>query len=311
MKKLLTSEASFKKWVDGCKMNFSFIKKCRFVLTSDNNNAETLVDRLRERNEALRQFSPPAIQVIQIQNMYCIIGKTASDGQVQAFFREAKRAKKSGQQSLPYQEFGRIAAFSNAVKDQRQEVKKQKQSRDPRIFELSQFRTSPDYKVSASQDAEMGLLKEFPVRTEMRVVYIEWMSGGEEVEREANAKAKARMLSIAMSEQVLLPTCYGILEDGAGRNKRFGLVLAPPAHIRLNLKTMMPGSISRKRKPKSLQTILQEAGDRKEDLGIRFNLAKKLVNAVHKMHCADWVHKLRILFWFHTSDFYIPVRTHR
>ncbi|USP81269.1 hypothetical protein yc1106_08543 [Curvularia clavata] len=99
-----------------------------------------------------------------------------------------------------------------------------------------------------------------------------------------------------MSEQVLLPNCYGILENGSRRNKRFGLVLAPPDHIRQNCRTMMPGSISHKRKPKSLRTIFQEAGDTKEDLGIRFNLAKKLVGAVHKMHCADWIHKLRILF---------------
>lgn len=296
MKKLLTSEASFKKWVNGCKKNLPFIQKCRFVLTSDNSNADTLVDRLRECNEALHRFSPPAIQVIQTQNIYFVFGKSASEEQVKALFVEVNRAKKSNQQSLPYQEFARIAEFSNAVKDQKLVAKGQKRSREVRRFELSDFQTDPDYKVSGSQDAEMGLLKKFPFPKEMRVVYIEWMSGGREVEREAKAKAKARMLSVKMSEQVLLPTCYGILEDNSGYSKRFGLVMAPPDHIRLNLKFMMPGSISQRRKPKSLQTILQEARGRREDLGIRFNLAKKLVNAVHKMHCADWVHKLSILF---------------
>ncbi|RYO31103.1 hypothetical protein AA0113_g5948 [Alternaria arborescens] len=243
MKKLLTSEASFKKWVNGCKKNLPFIQKCRFVLTSDNSNADTLVDRLRECNEALHRFSPPAIQVIQTQNIYFVFGKSASEEQVKALFVEVNRAKKSNQQSLPYQEFARIAEFSNAVKDQKLVAKGQKRSREVRRFELSDFQTDPDYKVSGSQDAEMGLLKKFPFPKEMRVVYIEWMSGGREVEREAKAKAKARMLSVKMSEQVLLPTCYGILEDNSGYSKRFGLVMAPPDHIRLNLKFMMPGNI--------------------------------------------------------------------
>jgi hypothetical protein len=296
MKKLLTSDASFKKWIDGCRMNLPFIKKCRFVLTSDNSNANTLVDRLRERNEALYRFSPPAVQLTQTHNIFLVIGKSASEELVKALFEEVKRAKKSGQQSFSYEEIARMAEFSNAVKNEKLESTGQKRSRDPRRFELSEIHTSPDYKVSASQNAEMGLLKKYPIQKEMRVVYIEWMSGGNAVEREASAKAKARMLSIEMSEQVLLPKCYGILEDSSGRRKRFGLVLAPPDHIRRNLRSMMPGSISQKRKPKSLRTILQEAGGRKEDLGIRFNLAKKLVNAVHKMHCADWVHKLSILF---------------
>jgi hypothetical protein len=303
MKKLLSSEVSVKKWVDGCKMNFPFIKKCKFILTSDDNNAKTLINDLRERNEALHRFSPPPIQVIQIQNIFYVSGKKASEALVKALKEEANIAKKSGQQSFPYQEFRYIADLSIAVKNQKQVSKGQKRSRDPHRFELSEFHTSPDYKVLASQAAEMGLLKKSPIEKEMRVVYIEWLYGGNEVEREASAKAKARMLSVEMSEQVLLPRCYGILEDGSGPSKRFGLVLVPPYHIRRNLGSMRPGSISHKRKPKSLRTILQEAGGKKEDLGIRFNLAKKLVNAVHKMHCADWVHKLSILFWFHTSGF--------
>ncbi|USP81268.1 hypothetical protein yc1106_08542 [Curvularia clavata] len=136
--KLLTSEASFK-------------------------NAETLVDRLRERNDVLRQFSPPAMQLMQKHNIYYIISKTPSEQQVEALFIEGKRVKKLGQQSLPYFEIARILDFSNAVKTQRQESKEQKRSRDPRRFKLSEFRVNPGYKVSASQDAEMGLLEDFPV----------------------------------------------------------------------------------------------------------------------------------------------------
>lgn len=73
---------------------------------------------------------------------------------------------------------------------------------------------------------------------------------------EAKAKAKARMLSILIPEQVLFATCYSIL-DGSRPKKRFGLILAPPDYIRLNLKSTMPGFISHKRKQKSLRMILR------------------------------------------------------
>lgn len=300
----MESESYFRKWVDGCKTNLPFIQKCKFVFTDHNNDAEILVDRLRERNEALRQFTPNDINEKQKHNTFYIFGKDASEELVKALFREANRAKKSGQQSLPYQEFGQIAAFSVQVKDQRRQEKEQKHPRHLRRFEPSQFRTSPNYKVSAPQDAEMALLRQFPIKSESRVVYIEWISGEGALERESKAIAKARMLSTTMSEQVLLPTCYGILEDDEGPNKRFGLVLAPPEHIRQSLGMLMPGSISRKRMPKSLRTVLHDAEDR-EDLGIRFNLAKRLVNAVHKMHCVDWIHKLRILFPLNTCGLHV------
>jgi hypothetical protein len=84
-----------------------------------------------------------------------------------------------------------------------------------------------------------------------------------------------------------------MVEDTA--NRRFGLVLAPPAHIRANLPSIMPtGAISQKRMPVSLKELLEKehpACQQMLELGARFRLAKKLVDAVHMMHSVGWIHK--------------------
>jgi hypothetical protein len=115
-------------------------------------------------------------------------------------------------------------------------------------------------------------------------------------DQERETRLKTLMLAAEKPGQLLLPTCYGMVEDTAMR--RYGIVLVPPAHIRANLPSVLPsGAISQKRMPVSLKELL----DKKHpscvhmlDLGVRFRLAKKLLNAVHMMHCVGWVHKYAI-----------------
>ena len=101
------------------------------------------------------------------------------------------------------------------------------------------------------------------------------------------------MLATPKPDRLLLPKCYGMVEDPIAR--RYGLVLAPPSHIRSNLPQILPaGAISQKRMPVSLTELLEKrhpANQEILDLGIRFRLAKKLVEAVNMMHCVGWVHK--------------------
>jgi len=138
----------------------------------------------------------------------------------------------------------------------------------------------------------MALLFDYPVRKEHRVVLIEWvdvLDGS----YEHDTRVKTLMLASPKPGQLLLPTCYGMVEDP--RTRMFGLVLAPPPHIRSNLPPILPsGAISEKRMPVSLMELLEKRHSScltVLDLGIRFRLAKRLVDAVHMMHCVGWVHK--------------------
>ena len=149
----------------------------------------------------------------------------------------------------------------------------------------------------------MALLFNFPSRFQKRIVLIEWIEFGNIVEKDIHndTKIKAYMLRTKKPTQLLLPDCYGIVEDKFSSPKRYGLVLVPPLHIRTNLPIPIPrGLISKQRKPVSLRELILQGSSQREviDLGTRFRLAKKLVDAVHMMHCVGWVHKYAMFCQF-------------
>ncbi len=163
-------------------------------------------------------------------------------------------------------------------------------------FTMRDFRIEPTYTVSSSSST-MALLFDYPTKKEHRVVLIEWM---EDFDRDIVKETTTKTLILATPKppQLLLPTCYGMVEDREKR--RFGLVLAPPPHIRGHLPPLLPpGAISEKRMPTSLAELLERrhpscAQGQILDLGIRFHLAKKITEAVNMMHCVGWVHKYHL-----------------
>jgi len=159
-------------------------------------------------------------------------------------------------------------------------------------FAMRDFRFDPAYVLPSTESSTMALLFDYPTKKENRVVLIEWI---DETERHAerDIRDKTLILSTLKPGQLLLPTCYGMVEDTL--NRRFGLVLVPPAHIRANLPPILPtGAISQQRMPVSLKELLDgrhPACQQMLELGSRFRLAKKLVDAVHMMHCVGWIHR--------------------
>ncbi|KIW25938.1 uncharacterized protein PV07_09072 [Cladophialophora immunda] len=268
-----------------CRSNLNFFKKCRFIITGSDRRAETFIDRLRERNEVLRGFVyAPKDQQILLNQLFEMMARAQNPEFLETLYREETRAAKHGQKSLPYRELALTGFFSNAV-----------QSRDPhrRARRLALSDIGPGIVVAASQPAEMAIFEHCPPSQRRRLIYIEWTFDEYYIDMtEAREKAEkmANMLGASKPGQLLLPYCYGYVEDK--KNQRFGLVLAPPEHIRSGIPSMRTqGFVSQKRMPVSLGAILEAAQGRLEDLSIRFNLAKRLVNAVHKMHCVNWVHK--------------------
>ena len=104
-------------------------------------------------------------------------------------------------------------------------------------FAMRDFRFDPAYVLPSTESSTMALLFDYPTKKENRVVLIEWI---DETERHAerDIRDKTLILSTPKPGQLLLPTCYGMVEDTL--NRRFGLVLVPPAHIRANLPPILP-----------------------------------------------------------------------
>lgn len=274
-------------FVERCKINLSFMKRCKFVFKKKDSAWKDLTDLLKEYNENLRSYGPKFDLAKMLKREFGFLRKLPQDELIrlaEASAYEAKRSPPDSTEAKNYHDISLAASFSTVVKFERQHTVYK--------FKMSDFRLDPAYVLSSSSSSTMALLYDYPVRKEKRVVLIEWIKDIDR-DQERDTKIKTLMLAAPKPGQLLLPTCYGMVEDPITRY--FGLVLAPPPHIRLNLPRILSlGAISQKRMPVSLKELLD--GKRPScmhtlDLGIRFRLAKKLVDAVHMMHCVGWVHK--------------------
>ena len=95
------------------------------------------------------------------------------------------------------------------------------------------------------------------------------------------------------AELLILP-CRGIIKDPT-RN-RYGFLFRPPPYIEdlQGSGKLLPGGISRLRKPIPLSELLDHTARSSKDLldlGIRFRLARKLVQSIYILHAAGWLHK--------------------
>lgn len=99
------------------------------------------------------------------------------------------------------------------------------------------------------------------------------------------------------AELLILP-CRGIIKDPL--RDRYGFLFRPPAYIKdLRGSRLSPGAISRLRKPIPLLELLDQTARSSKnllDLGIRFKLARQLVQSIYILHAAGWVHKKYFLF---------------
>ena len=285
----------------------SFIKNCKFVLKNDNAGWEDLIQRLIEYNNNLRTFAPEFDQVLLYKGL-CNFLQLIPPEELPAMIRAAHHASQlphhslvSSRMSDSYSKIESAASFRATIRSNRQITSVNK-------FPITSFRIEDNYLVSTSSESTMAMLHDYPLDKDRRVVLIEWIDLGDKTEEEAyeETKTKAELLSMGITRpaQLLLPGCYGIVERWAKNRKQCGLILAPPVHIRKisqgdgrGYASLPQGFISKQRKPASLYEILKEAALSRTviNLGARFRLAKKLIDAVNMMHCVGWVHKYVVI----------------
>ena len=113
------------------------------------------------------------------------------------------------------------------------------------------------------------------------------------MENHINQLAKFFCADEKPAELLILP-CRGIIKDPA-RN-RYGFLFRPPAYIEdlTGLPKLSAGAVSRLRKPIALSELLDRtAGSSRNvlDLGIRFRLARQLIQSIYILHASGWIHK--------------------
>jgi hypothetical protein len=275
-------------FLERCKVNLSLLWRYKYVLRSNKESLwGALIDRIRDCNESLATYGPEDKLEKLARAEFELLRKLQRDElrrKAEASAFEAKHSSSDADERARYHDLALAAQFSEVVKYERKhEVHK---------FSMRDFRLDPAYVLPFTPASTMALLFDYPVRKEHRVVLIEWVEDYRK-DQEHQTRIKTLMLATPKPAQLLLPTCYGVVHDQPGR--RIGIVLAPPTHIRSNLPSILPaGAISQKRMPVSLEELLEKnhpSCPQMLDLGTRFRIAKKLVDAVHMMHCVGWIHK--------------------
>ena len=124
-------------------------------------------------------------------------------------------------------------------------------------------------------------------------VFVEWQSyKGKDDQPDISAKEQINELADFLS----IPTrpkefrtldCAGLFKDEA--NDRYGVVFEMPKHLR-NVSDSVHAGSRRIYNPSTLTDFIHNV-DGIIDLGIRFNLARKLVYSLVVMHTCGWLHK--------------------
>lgn len=82
--------------------------------------------------------------------------------------------------------------------------------------------------------------------------------------------------------------CIGLFKDQ--EHSRYGVVYHLPHYMRDLLRRTRPEDLGHVCKPSSLTSLLDKIDDIL-DLGVRFNLAKKLMYSINVLHTCGWLHK--------------------
>lgn len=274
-------------FLERCKLNLAFVKRCKFALRRKEAPWVALIDSVKDHIQILTTYGPKAELSIMAKAEIDILRKMQLEElrrRADAATFEARNPQTPIEAVEKYNTYSLAAQFGVVVRFERQHTAVK--------FTMRDFRIDSSYIISSSRTSTMALLFDYPVKKENRVVLIEWMDESDR-NLDRDTKTTTLILATAKPDELLLPKCYGMVEDPVKR--RLGLVLAPPAHIRANLPPIMPqGAISQKRMPVSLRELIGKrhpSCQQMLDLGIRFQLAKKFLKAVHMMHNVGWIHK--------------------
>jgi hypothetical protein len=129
-------------------------------------------------------------------------------------------------------------------------------------------------------------------RDRLTLVFQEWKSYEYGKVNPDDIKDLAKILCIKdLPSSLRVFPCLGAFNDPI--NQRYGFVYRPPPYIESIPPNAPPGT-SALRKPTSLLNVLDRSAERGGwalELGIRFDIARALVQSLLVLHSASWVHK--------------------
>lgn len=290
--------------------HMDFLKQVHFTVTGSQSNLDDLFGRLDEFTRTVQLMTPTELRQLAdrrvLESMVRDVVKDA-DRTRRLEDAAAKLAKESIDQDAKamYDDLSKLANFRLAIQAANPaDVSRKK------IFAIEDFSFDSPYYLD--NNTTLARLFDYPTKYQSRLVLVEWVSptrGNSPaaiLETMDETKVTWFILHAEKPERLLLPATIGLILDHTSP-RSIGFVYQLPHHIRGNLPTrpvagrdgqpggarvvLSPKAIAAQRLPTNLRQLIREKEKGGLDLGIRFKLAKKLVDAVHLMHTAGFTHR--------------------
>ncbi|GAB1319619.1 hypothetical protein MFIFM68171_09829 [Madurella fahalii] len=280
--------------------HIGFLKKVRFVSVTAKPQPEEIVARLDEFNCSIQLYTADDTRNRRVFELTVKDVKTDPDRTrrlAEAAALEAKHSVDPGAKA-EFDRWSKFANFSLAVQSASPGAMSRK-----KIFSRNEFSFDSPYKIGPH--STLARLLDYPTKYQSRLVLVEWVTISKSVMATFDGmKAAWYVLHAEKPETLCLPDSIGLIYDEADAYT-IGYVFQLPAHIRSNLPTKpvgtragdigyrvvrSPSTIAAQRKPTSLRQLIKKES-RGLDLGVRFSIAKRVLDALHLMHAAEYIHK--------------------
>ncbi|KAK4126420.1 hypothetical protein N657DRAFT_643202 [Parathielavia appendiculata] len=284
--------------------HMAFLQKIRFGISGTVSSLEDLFGRLDEFNRYLQLLAPQAIRANADRKLFELavkdIGKDPDKAKrlEEGAAYEAKHSIDQGAKAR-FEDLSKLVNFSLAIQSANPDMSRKK------IFSRADFSFDKPYYID--RNTTLARLFDYPTKHQSRIVLVEWVfldkhaSGSAILKVLDETKVTWSILHAHKPLKILLPSSIGLIfDDSSPRN--IGIVFQLPPHIRgreshkdipgepTTRVIPSPTTVAEIGKPTSLrQLILKEP--QSLDLGIRFLLAKQLLDAVHLMHTARFTHR--------------------
>jgi hypothetical protein len=283
-------------------MHMNLFREIRFTLSGRDSELDDLIGRLDEFNRNLQLLTPTlandsvsrSVFELAVKDIRADADLTTRLAEATAY--EAQHCIDLGAKET-YDDLAKFANFSLAIRAANVDISPRK------IFSRADFSFDSPYELSPH--ATLARLFDYPTKYQSRLVLVEWVSLSRTTpinQTLDETKIMWYVLHAEKPDKLLLPASIGLIYDES-EPTAIGIVFQLPSHIRGNLPTKpamgrdfsmrvvrSPKAIAAQRLPTNLRQLIQ-GKEPKVDLGVRFELAKKFLDAIHLMHAAGWIHR--------------------
>lgn len=303
--------------------HLAFLQNLRYVVIGKVFELEDLIARVEDFVRDIHIFTPEANADLASRTVFELaVRDLAKDSDYTRRLAEAavieRKASIDPDTRDQYESLVKFANFSLSIKNATAAVMPAQ-----KLFTRRDFSFDAPYKFGPN--STLARLFDYPTRHQTRIVLVEWVP----VSKSAQVKAKLdeiRMewyvLNSDKPSGLLLPSATGLIHDNSDPNT-IGIVFQLPSHIRAELApkavagrtpdprlVQSPKTVAAKRMPTTLRQLIER--HRSFDLGIRFKIAKKLLNSLHLMHTGNWIHRcVTLISLAHASSdmVHVPVKS--